>query len=148
MNELLLTVRATLDEWMRIRWSDLQFAEARAALLLFVVLLATTLLVLLARGIRTGGRRALVTLPAIVPGMRWSPAAAVRHVPLLLFLAGVPLFAVALADPRTGFAQEEVSYPGRRIALLVDASTSMVLKFDSAKLNKQGESTFYTAVAA
>ena len=148
MNELLLTVRATLDEWMRIRWSELQFSEARAALLLFVILLATTLLVLLARGIRTGRRRALVTLPAIVPGMRWSPMAAIRHVPLVLFLAGVPLFAVALADPRTGFAQEEVSYPGRRIALLVDASTSMVLKFDSARLNKQGESTFYTAVAA
>ena len=88
------------------------------------------------------------TLPAIVPGMRRSPAAALRHLPLVLFVAGVPFFAIALADPHTGFTQEDVSYPGRRIALLVDASTSMVLKFDSTTLNKQGDSTFFTAVAA
>ena len=149
MRELMLTVQATVDEWSRLRWSDLQFSEARAALLLFVVLLAATVIALLARGLRTGNlARRRVALPAIVPGMRRSPAAALRHLPLLLFIAGVPLFAIALADPRTGFAQEDVSYPGRRIALLVDASTSMVLKFDSTRLNKQGESTFYTAVAA
>jgi hypothetical protein len=63
--------------------------------------------------------------------MRWSPSAAVRHVPLLLFLAGVPLFAVALADPRTGFAQEDVSYPGRRIALLVRAVSSVARSDDA-----------------
>ena len=80
--------------------------------------------------------------------MRRSPLAAVRHLPLLLFLAGLPLFAVALADPHTGFTREEVSYPGRRIALLVDASTSMVLKFDSTQLRTQGQSTFFTATAA
>jgi Ca-activated chloride channel family protein len=80
--------------------------------------------------------------------MRRSSVAVVRHVPLLLFLAGVPLFAMALADPHTGFTQEDVSYPGRRIALLVDASTSMVMSFNSAKLKTQGESTFFTAVAA
>jgi hypothetical protein len=60
----------------------------------------------------------------------------------------VPFFAVALADPHTGFSQEEVSYPGRRIALLVDASTSMIMEFQSDKLNKQGPSAFFTAVAA
>jgi Mg-chelatase subunit ChlD len=148
MNDLFLTVRTTMDEWWRIRWADLQFTEVQAALLVFVVLLALALLVLLARSIGGRNPRRLVTLPAIVPGMRWSPFAAVRHVPLGLALAGIPLFAIALADPRTGFSQEDVSYPGRRIALLVDASTSMVLKFDSTGLNKQGESTFYTAVAA
>jgi hypothetical protein len=148
MNDLFLTVRTTVDEWLRIRWADLQFTEVQAALLVFVVLLALALLVLLARSIGGRNPRALVTLPAIVPGMRWSPLAAIRHVPLGLALAGIPLFAIALADPRTGFSQEDVSYPGRRIALLVDASTSMVLKFDSTGLNKQGESTFYTAVAA
>ena len=148
MNDLFLTVRTTMDEWWRIRWADLQFTEVQAALLVFVVLLSLALLVLLARSIGGRNPRRLVTLPAIVPGMRWSPFAAVRHVPLGLALAGIPLFAIALADPRTGFSQEDVSYPGRRIALLVDASTSMVLKFDSTGLNKQGESTFYTAVAA
>jgi hypothetical protein len=149
MREVILTVRATVDEWLRIRWGTLTFFEARSALLLFVVLLAAAALVLLVRSIRLrAAGRSLVALPAIVPGMRWSPSAALRHLPLLLFVAGVPLFAIALADPHTGFAQEDVSYPGRRIELLVDASTSMVLRFDTADLNKKGESTFYTAVAA
>jgi Ca-activated chloride channel family protein len=86
-------------------------------------------------------------MPALVSAMRRSPWSAVRHAPLLLFLLGIPFFALALADPHTGFSQEDVSYPGRRIALLVDASTSMIMEFQSAKLNKQGTSTFFTAVA-
>ena len=75
--------------------------------------------------------RTQVALPALLPVMRRSPLTMVRHVPLVLFLAGIPFFAVALADPLTGFAREEVSYPGRRIALLVDGSTSMVIRFES-----------------
>ena len=149
VREVLITIESTLAEWWRISWSDLQFGEARTALLVFVVILSAALMALLAR---TGRSRRLggsvVALPALVPMMRWTPLSVVRHLPLVLFVAGVPLFAVALADPHTGFRQEDVSYPGRRIALLVDASTSMVLKFDSTSLNKQGESTFYTAVAA
>jgi hypothetical protein len=66
---------------------------------------------------------------------------------MLLFLVGIPFFAVALADPLTGFAREEVSYPGRRIALLIDGSTSMVIRFESTA-KRQGEATFFTAVAA
>jgi Mg-chelatase subunit ChlD len=149
VREILITIQTTVDEWMRIRFADLQFGEARTALLVFVVLLAAALVALLLRGARPrAAGRAHLALPAIVPAMRWSPAAAVRHVPLVLFVAGVPLFGIALADPHTGFTQEEVSYPGRRIALLVDASTSMVMKFDSTRLNATGDSTFFTAVAA
>ena len=149
MRDLVLTAQATLDEWARTRWADLQFAQVRTALLVFVVVLAVALLVLILRGtLRRQGAGRLVALPALVPGMRWSATASIRHLPLVLFVAGVPLFAIGLADPRTGFAQEDVSYPGRRIALLVDASTSMVMKFDSRTLNAQGQSTFYTAVTA
>ena len=54
---------------------------------------------------------------------------------------------IALADPHTGFTREEVSYPGRRIALLVDASTSMVMQFKTQTMKTQGEATFFTAVA-
>src|SRR5687768_10535600 len=145
----LIALRATLDEWLRTRWSDLQFTDARTALLVFVVLLAIAALVLLARSAR--GRRAgrtHVALPALLPLMRRSPLAAVRYLPLLLFVSGVPFFAIALANPHTGFTREEVSYPGRRIALLVDASTSMVMQFRTESLKTQGEATFFTAVAA
>ena len=123
-------------------------ARSADALLVFVVLLALSLLVLLvelhASRIAAAARSAL---PAVLPVMRRSPLSLVRHLPLMLFLAGVPFFAIALADPLTGFAREEVSYPGRRIALLVDGSTSMVIRFESAA-KRPGESTFFTAVAA
>jgi Mg-chelatase subunit ChlD len=147
-NALTITLRATFDEWMRTRWSDLQFADARTALLVFVVLLAASVFVLLVRSLlgRRPGRTHLA-LPAILPLMRRSPMAAVRHAPLVLFLLGLPLFAVALAQPLTGFTREEVSYPGRRIALLVDASTSMVMQFKS-DMKRQGTATYFTAVAA
>ena len=149
MEALPIVLRATLDEWLRTRWSDLRFADLRDALLVFVVLLALAVLMLLVRALRQ--RRAGTThvpLPALLPLMRRSPLAPIRHVPLLVFLLGLPLFAVALADPHTGFTREEVSYPGRRIALLVDGSTSMVLKFQSSTFKTEGESTYFTAVAA
>jgi Mg-chelatase subunit ChlD len=148
VNALIITLRATFDEWLRTAWSDLQFADPRTALLVFVVVLAATILALLVRMLR--GRRAGRThlaLPAILPVMRHSPLAAVRHLPLVLFLLGLPLFAIALAQPLTGFTREEVSYPGRRIALLVDASTSMVMQFKS-DMRRQGTATYFTAVAA
>ena len=147
VQDLLIALRTTWDEWVRTRWTDLEFGQARPAVLLFVVLVAVALLVLVFGMLRGRSVRSKVALPAILPVMRRSPFTAVRHVPLLLFLAGVPLFAVALADPLTGFAREEVSYPGRRIALLVDGSTSMVIQFESAR-ERPGQSTFFTAVAA
>jgi hypothetical protein len=134
------------DEWMRTRWSDLQFGQAHTALLVFIVLLAIVVMLFGISMMRRRGRTQ-VALPAILPVMRRSPLMVVRHLPLVMFLAGIPLFAIALADPQTGFAREEVSYPGRRIALLVDASTSMVIRFESGA-KRQGEATFFTAVAA
>ncbi|HET9360035.1 MAG TPA: vWA domain-containing protein, partial [Vicinamibacterales bacterium] len=147
MQDLLIVVRATWDEWVRTSWASLEFDGARTALLVFVVLLAVALLVLLVGFIGRGSVRGKVALPALLPVMRRSPLTFVRHLPLLLFAAGIPLFAIALADPLTGFSREEVSYPGRRIALLVDGSTSMVIRFDST-VKRPGESTFFTAVAA
>ena len=149
MSSLQIALSNTIDEWLRTRWADLQFTEARTALIVFVVLVAVAVLALVARGLR--GRRpgrTHVALPAVLPSMRRSPLAALRHLPLLLFLVGLPCFAVALAEPYTGFTREEVSYPGRRIALLVDGSTSMVMQFRAEGLRPQGEATFFTAVAS
>src|SRR5690349_7051029 len=156
MDQILITIRPTIDELLRLRWSDLQFGEARNALLLFAVLAGVAVVALLLRYVltrRRGGAAAAqaaaaqagaaVVLPAIVPGMRRSSWSIVRYLPMLVFLAGVPFFALAVADPHTGFAQEDVSYPGRRIALLVDASTSMVMSFGTQKMKTQGESAFF-----
>src|SRR5262249_14706432 len=135
-------------EWLRLRWTDLQFKEAATAFLTVVVLLALSLLVLTSTlWSRKQGRTQLV-LPAVLPLMKRSYWSATRHAAFLLFLLGVPFFAVARADPHTAFTKEQVSYPGRRIAILIDSSSSMVLKFNSVKLQTQGAPTFFTAVAA
>jgi Ca-activated chloride channel family protein len=149
LSNLVVGIRVTLAEWMRLNRSDLQFAEAHIAFAVFVVMLAFVVLVLLARQMssRKAGRTHLV-LPAILPIMRRSRLSGTRHSPFLVFLLGVPFFAVALADPHTSFRHDEVSYPGRRIALVIDASSSMILKFETAKLKTQASPAYFTAVAA
>ena len=111
LQDLLIALQSTWDEWCRTRWSDLEFGGAREALLVFVVLLGFSLLVLVVSFMHRGSLRGKIGLPAVLPVMRRSPLSLVRHVPLMFFLAGVPFFAIALADPLTGFAREEVSYP-------------------------------------
>jgi len=149
VTELLVAIRSTMAEWLRLRWDDLQFSEGRTTLLVLVVLIAISVLMALGRRLLTkSAGRTHVALPALLPVMRQSHLSATRHGAFLLFLLGVPFFAVALADPRTTFTREEVTYPGRRIALLIDASSSMILKFEGAKLRAQGGPVFYTAVAA
>ena len=149
LNRLLIVIRETIDEWLRVRWSDVHFAQAETALVLLVVLLAISLFTVLARRLwsRKAGRTH-VSLPALLPVMRRSYASATRHGAFLVFVLGIPFFAVALAAPQTGFTREEVSYPGRRVALVIDSSNSMVMSFKAATLRAQGTAAFYTAVAA
>ena len=149
LRDLPVALRATWDDWLRISWSDLQFGQARPALLVFVVMLALAVFVLLVRGFGRRAGRAEIVLPAVLPVVHRSSLTFTRHLPLLLFVIGLPLFAVALADPRTGFKREEVSYPGRRIAMLVDASTSMVMEFESCEEGPApGRCGVFTALAA
>lgn len=149
LRDLLFAVRGTLADWLGVRWSDLQFGETVTALLALVVLLAIAILMLLARGLRSrspGWR--YVALPAILPVIRRSSLSATRHAAFIVFVVGVPFFAVALADPRVSLVREEVTRPGRRIAILIDGSGSMVQPFESPKLAPKFNRTFYTAVAA
>ena len=139
LSALLIVVQRTLVEWWRVRWSDLHFAEADAALLLMLGLLAVSTMALLTRRLwrRTAGRTH-VSLPALLPVIRQSSLSPSRHAAFFVCLLGVPFFAVALAAPQTAFTREEVSYPGRRIAIAVDSSSSMVMTFKSDKLKAQG----------
>ena len=149
LSDLLIVVRRTIAEWQGLRWDDLSFTEAGSALLVLIVLLASSLLMLLARRARSQhARRAAVGVPAILSVMRRSPLSAARHAAFLLFLLGVPFFAVALADPHTAFTREQMSYPGRRIALIVDGSNSMILPFEAAQLQPVVNRAFFTAVAS
>jgi hypothetical protein len=147
LRELLIAIRATLATTLRLRWNDLEFPEVRTAILVLLVLLAIALVMLAVRSLssRTVGRTHLV-LPAILPVMRRSYFSATRHLAFLVFLLGVPFFVLALADPYTAY--DESSYPGRRVAIVIDASPSMTMKFEAVKLKTSGAPVFYTVVAA
>ncbi|HEY6362530.1 MAG TPA: vWA domain-containing protein [Vicinamibacterales bacterium] len=149
LTDLLIVVRRTLAEWLRVEWNDLHFSAADTTLLVLIVLLATAALMVVVRSRRWSRvPRAAVGVPAILPVIRRSPMSGLRHAPFLLFLLGLPFFAVALADPLTAFTREEVTYPGRRIALVVDGSNSMILPFATSELKTSSNRAFFTAVAS
>ena len=96
-----------------------------------------------------------VVLPALPRSIGGSRGSMLTHVPLLLFLAGLPFFVLALADPFSSLVGQDVSYPGRRVALLIDASISMLSPFAGGALvdKKVGDRTgrpptFYSTVGA
>jgi len=147
--DLLIVIRRTLAEVTQARWTDLRFDAAGTAALALVVMAAAAVLLVAVRSIRNPRtRRAAVGVPAILSVIRRSPFSIVRHVPLLLFLIGFVFFAVALADPLTVFTRQQVSYPGRRIALVVDGSNSMTQQFESSQLNANVKRAYFTAVAS
>ena len=74
LTDLLIVVRRTLGELMRVRWNDLHFAAVETALLMLAVLAATALFMGAVRGIRAPReRRAAVGVPAVLSVMRRSP---------------------------------------------------------------------------
>ncbi|MBI2187045.1 MAG: VWA domain-containing protein, partial [Acidobacteria bacterium] len=93
-------------------------------------------------------RQERVVIPALLLTSRRSMLRPLRHLPIAIFALGVPFFALALADPATRIIQEQVSYPGRRIALFVDASGSMMEPFETSKLGQVDAPAFFTTVAA
>src|SRR5438874_772110 len=144
-------VSSTLDEWRAIHLTDLQYWHRAEAQLAIVSVFALIVLLLIVRSAlsRRPGRHRLV-VPALLGSMRGSPISAARHVPLALFVAGLPFFTLALADPFTSLVMSNVTYPGRRISVMIDASTSMRTPFKAQHLNRRAETdaTFFTAVAA
>ena len=141
---------ALAADW-RAAGDGLFFASRDAPLLAAAVLAAVASIVLAARTLQ--GRRIdrdAVTVPAMLAGRRGSRLAWVRHTPLVVAGVGLPLALLALADPYTALVSQTVSYPGRRIALMIDASDSMQTAFTAATLNTRAatEPAFFTTVAA
>ena len=93
-------LRNGLTAWRDISLADVLFGHRDTTILALIVLvgLAAGVAVLrVAFGRRPG--RAQVGLPALMSWARSSPWASVRHGAVLLSLAGVPFFMLALADP-------------------------------------------------
>ena len=148
LSDLFAVMRGTLNEWLQLRWGDLRFGQPAAAFLLGAVLLAIPLMLLLARGRHSRHAPRQMALPAVLPVMLRSGLSPLRHAAIVLFVVGIPFFALAFADPRVTAVREETSQSGRRIAILIDASGSMVLPFEAPRLRPVMDRAFYTAVAA
>lgn len=144
-------LRDGLTAWRNIRLADILFGHLDTTILTLIILVGLSTGVAVVRvafGRRPG--RAQVGLPALLSWARSSSLPFLRHGALLLALAGLPFFMLALADPYTQLQQQELSYPGRRIALMIDASASMVAPFQAARLTgtEKNQATFFTTVAA
>jgi hypothetical protein len=151
LNEIWPLVADGLTAWRDVRLADVLFARRDTSILALMILAGLAIAVAVVRAALAGKRgRTQIGLPALMAWAGRSPVAWVRHGAVLLVLAGLPLFMIALADPYIPFRQQEVSYPGRRIAILIDASASMVIPFQAARLNPDGpnQASFFTTVGA
>lgn len=149
LNALIEQIVRTLNEWRTPGAGGLVFDGRNAAMLtvaLFAMLAALLLVWRSLRGRRPG--RTGIALPAILPRVRQSPLAFIRHAPFVLFLAGLPFFCLALADPYSSLSARQVSYPGRRIAVIMDASLSMLSPFSGQQLKTQSDTAFSNTMAA
>jgi hypothetical protein len=152
LNALIELIGRTLSEWRSSGIGDLTFNARNAALLataLMAVIAATVLVWRVLRG-RLPGRTA-IALPAVLPlsvARLRSPIASLRHAPFLLFLLGLPFFCLALADPHSSLSAHQTSYPGRRIAVIMDASLSMLSPFSGQQLKTQSDTAFSNTMAA
>jgi hypothetical protein len=144
-------IRDTVIDWRNARAADLLFTHRSTAVIAAVILIGLSVAVIIGRALtRQKAGRTQVALPAVLDWSGSSWTSIVRHGALLLVLAGLPFFVLALADPYSSLTHEQVSFPGRRIALMIDASSSMMARFPAAHLNAKApnEATFFTTVAA
>jgi hypothetical protein len=132
--------------------AGLQFWQRDEARLAILVAVALTAVLALWRTLqpRRQGRDG-ISLPAVFGGRSSASRLAwVRHLPIVGFALGVPFATLALADPYSALVNSDVTFPGRRISLMIDASTSMTTTFKTESLNTLSKSgaAFFTTVAA
>jgi hypothetical protein len=151
LKALVGTLESVWADWGEIRLAELQFAQLPLAQRVAVALIGVAVAVLALRVVvRASARRGRVALPALVGFHARNRLAILRHGALLLALAGLPFFILALADPRTAVTREEVSYPGRRISLMIDASSSMLTALPANRFAEgaPNNAAFFTTVGA
>lgn len=136
-------------EWLNLDFANLKFSRTYEAILVASVFGAIIILSLMRGYLKRSvpGRRVII-LPGILSNFQRSSFGFMRHLVIFLFFLGLLIFFVALADPYSSFTKETVTYPGRRIALLIDASGSMDAIFTDNELEAKERNRFFTAVTA
>jgi Mg-chelatase subunit ChlD len=145
------SIAALWAEWGELYFDRLIYSQQSAATQLLIALIGVAAIFVVIRsfGNRNPANRRMA-LPAIVTTSGWTSASLSRHGALILALAGLPFFVMAFADPRTTLTRSETTFPGRRIALLIDASSSMLSALPSSTLAKgaPNNAAFFTTVGA
>ena len=131
-------------------FGSLGFMRAEAAWIFAIVLVGVAIAALLLRALLGRGRPRRVGVPALLPSIGLSRATFLRHGALGIATLGVVFFAIALGDPRTPFTRRDTAHPGRRIAILLDASSSMLQSLPASRLSKgaPNDAAFFTTVGA
>ena len=141
-----------LAEWRDIDLGQLRFWHGDTARLVVIALVALAIaMVVLRSTLARRSNRQRVGLPALLSTGGRPSFAFVRHAPMVLMAAGLPWFVLAVADPYSTLTQRQDLFPGRRICLMLDASSSMVRPFNAPTLKQSGvssQATFFTTVAA
>ena len=149
VGEFFALVGRTLSELTELSGGAFALLQRDTALLVYALLVGVCLALLVFRRMRRprAGEGRLV-LPAVFGSAMFpkNHAASVRHVAYGLFLLGVIAFAFALADPHTALVEDEASYPGHRITMMIDASLSMNTAFATEQL--AAGNTFLANVSA
>jgi hypothetical protein len=133
------------------RIADLPLSHRSEALAVLIAFVVAAALALIARAaFRRGLGRDQIVVPALFRDRRPGFGAIITAVPLLVAVAGTLALLVALADPYMTIAEREADVQGRRIALLIDASSSMLKPFEAGRLNAKAatQSAFFTSVGA
>ena len=151
LTELFVSVREAAADLGGRSPGDLTYVRGQEAVLIGMALVLLIVGVLVLRSVR--GRRpgrTDIAVPALPPRRRqYRPSrslAVLRHGAFILFLGGLPFFFIALAAPQTALVQEERTFPGHRITILIDASLSMDTAFSTERL--RAGNTFLANVAA
>jgi hypothetical protein len=144
-----------LREGWNLDWTNLHFARRDEALATgFMLAVSVVITFFIGRRSRNAPGRGGIVLPALPLSLTPGPWRRVGRLPVVLVLAGLFFFLMALADPYTTFIKQEVNHPGRRILILLDASGSMgggsyENRFKlTSKLKTRSVEPFYTATAA
>ncbi len=150
-SDLRTLIGNSVADWRTLHLSDLQFWHRSEARLMLIGLIGLLLVLLIARaGLSRPSGRNQVALPAIPGSVRRSRLAFLVHLPVAFVLAGLLFFVLAIGDPYTSLVTKDVTFPGRRIALMIDASSSMRAPFRAEHLNARSATdyTFFTTVGA
>jgi Ca-activated chloride channel family protein len=151
LTDLGALIQALWTEWRQLTVADLRFMQPGPARLALIALIGLAIAMLVVRStIRRRSTEQRVGLPAILASLEPTSLAFIRHVPLVLLVAGLPWFVLALADPYSVLRQRQETFPGRRICLMIDASSSMVRPFSAPTLRAGtgSQASFFTTVKA